>query len=129
MANIDVSEVLNDPDFQDAFQIIREAETIDQHGRAVDTAGGAKTYYGVIQPASGDTLQLMPDLARTAGTIEVWTQEILQGETDTTAPDVIIWQGNTYTVSHTDPWFNWGTGWVHAVCVRRNMTGTNLSTM
>lgn len=124
MATFDVDDVLDDPDFQDEFQVVRQDETVDTTtGRSIDTPESGEKVVGIVQPASGSTLQLMPDLARTAGVIEIWTRYNLQGETDTTAPDIVLWNGKHYTVSHTDPWTNWGDGYTHAVCVRREQTG------
>lgn len=122
MGTIDVSDVLEDPDFQDSFQLIRQSETVDVHGRAVDTPGTTVELTGVVQPASGETMQIIPEATRSVGMIEIWTQYNVQGETDTDAPDLIVWQGKHYIVSRTDPWTNWGVGWVHAVCVRRELT-------
>lgn len=122
MAEIDVSDILSDDDFQDTFQVVRNAETVDDNGRAQLTPKPSRPIPGVVQPGSGQTLQIMPELARTAGVIEIWTQYNLQGETDTTDPDTVLWNGKHYTVSHTDPWSNWGAGWVHAVCVRKELT-------
>lgn len=122
MARIDFSDILEDDDFRDIFYVIRQSESIDETGRTVDTPTTPQQFDGIIQPASGQTLQLMPDLARTAGAIEVWTETNLQGETDTTSPDIVVWNGDHYTVSHTDPWQNMGRGFTHAVCVRREIT-------
>jgi hypothetical protein len=98
LANLDVSELLDDPDFCDHFRFIRRIETVDDKGRAVATE--RRLYgYGSVQPLSGRTLQLMPALANVSGSIEIWTKTPLQTQTKTLMPDVVEWRGNHYLIS------------------------------
>jgi hypothetical protein len=115
MALIDVNELLSDPDLSDTFQVMRSTLTVTQGG--VSSVSSA-TYdaYGVVQPASGRELQLLPDSARTAGTIIVYTPFALQGVTDTTVPDIVIWDERNYRVTLTNPYTNYGAGYTQATC-------------
>ncbi len=116
MPTIDVTELFSDPELASPITITRLTQSLDSHGRAVNTPA---TYniVGVIQPASPRTLAMLPDLTRTAGAVEVWCRFDLKEGTQTTAPDEVTWLGQIYIVANTQGWRNMGGGsWTHAVC-------------
>jgi hypothetical protein len=113
---IDVTELFNDPDLASPLIITRSAQTIDAHGRAQRTST-CYTAVGVAQPASPRTLAMLPDVSRTSGAIEVWTQFDLKEGTQGGFPDEITWLGQIYTVVHVNPWRNQSGGsFTRAVC-------------
>jgi hypothetical protein len=120
MAEIDVSDVVTDPDFQDTFTLIRSVETVDQHGRG-SLAATTMTLSGVVQAASGRTMELTPDAVRTSEMLEIWTTFGIQEATQTTQADQVVWKGTTFIVTHVDVWDNWGQGYRHAVLTRKDM--------
>jgi hypothetical protein len=98
LANLDLSELMEDPDFCDNFQFIRQVETVGENGRA--SVSKTRMYgYGAILPLSGRTLQLMPALANSSGTIEIWSKTPLQTQTAGLKPDLVEWRGNQYQVT------------------------------
>ena len=116
MPNVDVTQLFIDPDFASPLLWTTVTETVDDHGRA-QFASTQTTIVGVIQPASGRTLAMLPDLVLTSGAVEVWCTADLKESAQGRAPDEICWLGQTYTVTHVDPWRNEGTGtFTHAVC-------------
>jgi hypothetical protein len=120
MANIDVSEVLQDVNFQDSFSVLRSVETVDAHGRGGVTQS-TSTAIGVVQPASGRAMELTPDATRTSEMLEIWTQYGLQEATDATQADIVVWRSKQYVVVRVDDWDNWGQGYVHVVLSRKDL--------
>lgn len=120
MAQIDVSDVVLDPDFQDSFTVIRSIETVDGHGRGQLTPTPTLAW-GVVQAASGRTMELTPDAVRTNEMLEIWTEYGLQEATDQTQADVVLWKGKQFMVTHVDDWTNWGQGYRHAVLTRKDL--------
>ena len=115
MALIDVSELLVDPDFVDQIDTIQRVKGVDSNGRTIMIAT-PRVITGSVQPASGEALQMLPDLVRTSGMLEIWTQSILTVDTDSRAADIIVWKGNRYIVAaKVDDYQNYGAGYTHAV--------------
>lgn len=121
MATVDPSELLSDPDLIDTFIVTRKQQTLDEHGRTWTSGGVSKRIFGVVVPASGRTLNIMPDLTSVQGVIEVWTKFRLEVASDTTQPDMITWQGRDYIVNVVQPYTNFGTGFVHAVATQQQL--------
>jgi hypothetical protein len=120
MATIDVSEVLQDPNFQDSFGVLRSVETVDSHGRGSQNSSRSIAI-GVVQPASGRAMELTPEATRTSEMLEIWTQFGLQEATDATAADIVIWKSKQFVVVKVDDWDNWGEGYVHVVLSRKDL--------
>ena len=120
MANIDVSEVLQDTNFQDSFSVIRSQQTVDTHGRGVLNQTQS-TAIGIVQPASGREMELTPDATRTREMLEIWTQFGLQEATDATQADIVVWRTKQYVVVRVDDWDNWGQGYIHVVLTRKDL--------
>lgn len=114
MALIDLTEIVMDPDFGDSFTIVRRGQVIDDHGRASQTEA-LSSAFGSVQAASGKTLELFPDLARTSGQVEIYTTTALRAAADGRAADDILWAGMRYTVVAVRDWMNWGAGWNLAI--------------
>jgi galactose-6-phosphate isomerase len=116
MANIDVTDLLDDPDFIDNFTVNRFRHIVDDNGRAVRASIGAVTTHGSVQPSGGRTMNLMPDMTTVNGSIEIWTKYRLEVASDTSYADIITWQNRHYEVRTVQPWTNYGKGFVHAIC-------------
>jgi hypothetical protein len=115
MANIDVSELMLDPDFCDEFSYLRRIEDVSLKGRSEGHVTQL-TGYGSIQPLSGQVLRMMPQLANTEGTIEIWSTTPLQTLTDTLKADIVIWKGSRYTVTAIPGnWSHFGNGFCRYV--------------
>jgi hypothetical protein len=116
MPTVDVTELFDDPDLASPLLIIRRRQIMDNHGRAINVPT-TTTAVGVIQPARPRTLAMLPDLSRTSGAVEVWCRFDLKEGTQGTAPDEVVWLGQTYTVANVQRWANeGGASWTHAVC-------------
>ena len=116
MPTVDVTELFSDPELASPITVTRRVQSIDGHGRAVNT----ETVYrivGVIQPARPRQLAMLPDMTRTAGAVEVWCAFDLTEGQQTTAPDEITWLDQVYTVVNVQGWRNMGgASWSYAMC-------------
>lgn len=115
MANLDVSDVLCDPDIADSFTVIRRAQVINNHGRATLVPQTLKNKIGVITAASGNDLMRLPEEQRTGRNLTVVTKFRLHATVQGFAPDLILWQGDYYIVKEVDPYPQYGQGFVQAI--------------
>lgn len=121
MANLDIRELLSDPDLCDKFTYLKRVELVDPKGEGQLFPRGRQGY-GSVQPASGNTLKQLPNLTNVSGVIEIWTRAPLQLATETTQADVIYWKGDRYLVAEKlDDWQHFGAGMCHAVCTLMNL--------
>jgi hypothetical protein len=109
LALISVAELLVDPDFVDAVTIIRSVQTVDSFGMA-QASQTPMQIIASVQAAGSDALQILPDLERADGAIEVLTQTPLMVATDTTAADIVLWRGRQWMVRSVDFFDNFATG-------------------
>ena len=120
MPNLDVTEVLSDPDFVDTFTVVSTTRVIGSDGNATSTAGSPRTGYGVVIPGKS-SLRRLDDGSRVEAFIDVYTtfsltQGVKSTDTSSTAADVITWRGRRYTVAQVENWTGFGAGFVHASC-------------
>lgn len=120
MATLDLTDIVMDGDFADAFTIVRRVQTISDSGRATNSETQVPAS-GSVQAASGRTLELFPDLARTSGQVEIYTTAVLRAAADGAAADDILFAGARYTVVGVRDWRNWGAGWNLAIANQVNL--------
>jgi hypothetical protein len=124
MANLDVTDLLADPDTCDPFQVIRRPSVIGADGRTTITPTAPIECYGSVQPASGRTLQLMPDLANVDGVIEIYTTAALQTDTANFKADIVMWNCEAYVVNGMiSSWQNFGYGFGRYIATLFDQTG------
>lgn len=117
MAQIDVSDLLLDPDFVDPISIIRRTSSVNSFGENVTTELAIFTV-GSIQPASSNTISRLPEALRMADVRDFFIKiEIIQ-DGATLYPDVLIFQNIRYQVQTAAPWLNYGRGWNVGTCVK-----------
>lgn len=127
MANLDVTDLLADPDTCDPFQVIRRATSIGTNGRLVVTNSAPLDAYGSIQPASGKTLMIKPDLANVDGVIEIFTTADLQTDRAGFKADIVLWNCEEYVVNGPlQSWQNFGYGYGHYIAVLAEQTGDKM---
>lgn len=116
MAQLDVSDILLDPDFMDVGLVCkRSVQTIGDNGRAT-TSDTSTPFAGVVTSDKGDILERLAGAERKKGSITIHTIfRLTAGEGDTTA-DVVTWQGKQYTVSNVNDYKHFGRGFVCATC-------------
>jgi hypothetical protein len=117
MANIDVSELLTDPDFTSSASLIRRLRAVNDYGENVLTESVPETITVVIQPGKGADLERLPESARLHEVISVWYKGVLNCEAQSGYSDVLIWRGLRFQVMACESFLNYGLGYTKALCV------------
>lgn len=116
MSQIDVTELLSDPDFVDDVTLINRATVVNTKGENVLTEDPVKTV-GSVQPASGKTINRLPEAMRVANVMSFW----IQGKIVTSRPGeysaIIVFRGQRFTVQTVLDWTQAGAGWCEGTCV------------
>lgn len=119
MANIDVSDLLLDPDFTDSATLIHRASIVGDKGRnTLSETIVVPDVTVVVQNVDNKTIEKYPDLALLSDKITVWYKGELFAESANGYSDVLLWKGDRYYVKYIDEDFmNFGQGWTRAICV------------
>jgi galactose-6-phosphate isomerase len=122
MPLLDVTDVLDDPDFNDFFSVRRPALVATSGGTAAETDQTFTQCVGVVTPASAADMQLLPEGSFQQGVISIITKFRLQsGKGVDFGPDIVYWHGASYTVMHVGDWSGFGVGFVEAVARLREL--------
>lgn len=116
MAQLDVTDILADPDFMDTgLECERLTQTITGDGLAVNTPT-ILPFSAVVTSDKGDMLVRLATGERAEGSITVHTRFALSdGSTGQTA-DIVRWRGRRYTVTLVNDYSHFGRGFVAATC-------------
>ncbi len=122
MAQIDVSDLLLDPDFINPLKLIHRTPVVNGHGenQLVETC---EDTVGSVQPASGKTIQRLPDALRVGNVSSFWIKAGIVADSSCKYPDLISFRGKRYAVQTVDDWSNWGAGWMRGTCVAERPGG------
>ena len=116
MAEIDVTELMSDPDFVDPIQVITRTPAINFLGENILTEKVLNTV-GSVQPASGRTISRIPEALRVANVSSFW----FKGEIIASAPgkysSILVFRGKRYQVQVVFDWSNFGEGYSEGTCV------------
>ncbi len=123
MATIDVSELMDDPDFVDGVTVFRRNTAIGSNGRQTITEIRTDNVNAIVQPASGDVVAKLPEGARIDGAMSVWTRYTLRAMATGVQPDEIEWRGRRYVVSTLNDFDNWGAGYTNAIMTLKTVPG------
>lgn len=108
---IDVSEIIDDPDFVQIFKLYRITGQF-VNGRWVEDAKQELTRRGVIVPAGSKTLRQLPEADRIIAAIDVYTKEIMyltsNAENQARTSDQILWKGDLYKLLSVDDYSDHG---------------------
>ena len=116
MANVDVSDLLSDPDFVDPIQVITRTPRTNSLGEASFSECVLNTY-GSVQPADFKTVNKLPEALRVANVSSFF----FKGEIVATAPgkysSVLVFRGQRYQLQTVADYSNWGRGFTEGTCV------------
>lgn len=116
MAQLDVAEILLDPLFVDQMTLINRVSRVNGLGENIVTEQCIDSF-GSVQPASGRTVQRLPDEFRVANVASFW----FKGEIIASSPgkysSILVFRGRRYQVQLVFDWMNFGEGWCEGVCV------------
>lgn len=116
MAQIDITELLTDPDFVDPIVIISRFSLVNDFGENVLTESPFKSV-GSVQPADSKTIERLPEALQSADVRSFWVKGEISSGGKNKYPDIIFFRGQRFQVQSAAPWLNWGAGWSHGVCV------------
>ena len=125
MPDIDVSDILTDPDFvgcpslnpeTDGITVQRRAEVIDEHGRASWQVTTFQEVVASVISVADQPVVRGPEQMHLPQLIEVHTQFRIQGPSPGFAPDRIIWNGTTFQCNKVINHSKYGSGFVQADC-------------
>lgn len=116
MAQIDVSELMVDPDFVDEMTLVTRVPNINLYGES-STQDTSLESVGSIQPASAKTLQRLPEALRLENVSSFWFRGIITASSLGKYPSVLVFKGNRYQVRQVVDWSNFGQGYTEGICV------------
>lgn len=115
MPNLDVSDVLLDPDLADRFTVKRRPAGTNAHGRVETTPEIIPRVLGVVTAASPTDLERLDDNQRMGRNLSVVTKFRLRGPATGYQPDIVLWYGNDYVVKDVQPYPQYGAGFIQAI--------------
>jgi hypothetical protein len=116
MANIDVSELMSDPDFVDQIQVITRTPYVDYLGQNKIQSMLSNTV-GSVQPADVATIQKLPDAMRVENLYSFWVKMELVTSDPGKYSSILVFRGRRYQVKTVANWSNFGEGFSEGVCV------------
>lgn len=116
MAQINVTEMLTDPDFVDKIQLVTRVPSVNSYGESKLVSTTVDTI-GSVQPASGRTLARLPESLRLANVSSFWFKGTIVASAPGKYPSVLVFKGQRYQVQTVMDWTNWGEGWCEGTCV------------
>lgn len=123
MPDLDVSDVLYDPEFADTTLVcIRRQQTVDAHGIAQESTQRLP-FTGVVTSNAGDKLNVNADGTRIVGSITITTPFRLRMSGANVGADHVQWNGREYIVDNLNDYSTYGHGFVIANCNIAPVTG------
>lgn len=121
MPQLDVTDVLLDPDFCEVLTVKRRTQTMLKGRPQITTVDVDPAPVGVVLPQNDAPLQRGPDQQHLPRLYQVHTPFRLRSASkDPTGadlpPDLIIWNGDTLVVNKVQDFSHYGAGWVQADC-------------
>lgn len=116
MAQVDVSDILSDPDFTDKVTLITRIPRVSAKGENELFEEPVETV-GSVQPASGRALIRVPENLRVANMSSFWVRGIIIAAAPGKYSSILVFQGRRYEVQHVFDWSNWGEGYTEGICV------------
>lgn len=116
MAQINVTELLTDPDFVDEIRLVTRVPSVNSLGENVLSESTICTI-GSVQPASGRAIQRLPEALRVANISSFWFKGKIVASEPGKYSSVLVFKGQRYQVQSVFDWSNWGEGYCEGTCV------------
>lgn len=121
MPELDVSDILSDPDIADVFVVKRRADVIDvATGRSTVQVTEYPNVIGVVLHVDPSDNERKEEAQMTSLTIAVVTRFRLRAAAEAWQPDIVRLGGIDYTVKKVLRHTRYGAGFVKAECVSMN---------
>lgn len=115
MADLDLTELMSDPDFVDKVDIRRVTESIDTDTGLPVFAEVPGTIFCSMQPARGELARMLPEGFRSDDSVIVFYKGRLTPASPAEpgrSADVLLWKGCRYRIELIpEDYQNWGPGW------------------
>lgn len=115
MARLDFTDVIEDEDLADTFDVVRRYETIDDQGRSNVSEQTYRNNVGSVVPGDPHELLRTDDGQMTGRGISVISRFRFRASGNGHQPDQIVHQGIRFTVKALTPWTHMGSGFVLVV--------------
>ena len=116
MPDLDVTDILFDPDFCDTSLVVkRRSMAVDENGFGKNTVVSSPFAGVVTVDRSLESRLLAGGRVVDGAILIVTTERLTQGQTGRDA-DIVTYQGRDYRVSFVDPYTAYGAGFVQAHC-------------
>lgn len=116
MGQVNVTDILSDPDFTDAIQLITRVPSINLLGENILQETALNTI-GSVQPASGKAINRLPEALRVANISSFWFKGTIVASSPGKYASILVFRGSRYQVQTVQDWSNWGEGWSEGTCV------------
>lgn len=116
MADLDVTEILFDPEFADELCLIDRVPAVNNLGENILKEVKIDTV-GCVQPASGRVIQRLPEDLRVANMSSFWMKARIIATAPGKYSSIIVFRGLRYTVQTVFDWSNFGEGYTEGICV------------
>lgn len=100
---IDISFLLNDPDFTTVFQVAQPEGTW-RDGEYLIILTPPREVRGVVRSTSKKDLEMLPEADRVSGSITFWTKEDIKLDLSDAPAPKLIYAGNEYKAFHVENW-------------------------
>jgi hypothetical protein len=116
VSQLDVTEILYDPDFTDEMCLVDRVPAINSLGENTLKEVSVNTV-GSVQPASGRVIQRLPEALRVANVSSFWIKGTITAAAPGKYSSVIVFKGQRYLIQMVFDFTNWGAGFCEGVCV------------
>ena len=116
MAQLDVTELLCDPDFVDEVQHVSRRSQVNSFGENIITQVSEPTV-GSVQPADGKTIERLPENLRVSNLMSFWLQGTIVASAPGKYTDILVFRGQRFQVVTVFDWTTWGAGWCEGLCI------------
>jgi len=121
MPQLDVTDVLFDPDFMDTLVCHRQVQTVDEDNFPVNTPQDISFFGVVTVDRSLEARRMAAGQSIGGAILVVTTFRLTQGQPEGNGSprldaDVVTYCGRNYRVTYVDPYTRYGTGFVQAHC-------------
>lgn len=115
MPDLDVSDILLDPDFMEEITVRRITQSVGSNGVATQSETifvcSAVVTIGDMKP-----LDRTPEAEVAHNVITVHSTTPLRDTVSGTQPDIVVWKDSNYVVSRNYDWSHYGSGFTASVC-------------
>lgn len=121
MAQVDVSELMTDPDFIDAMRVINRIPIVDSRGENSLTNIVTESV-GSVQPADNKAILRLPEALQVQNLMSFWFKGIIVASAPGLYTAILEFKGSRFQVKTVADWSNWGAGWCEGLCVAEGLT-------